>query len=83
MARNIQSDEKQGPTKEIILPNNAVIQNLKYMYGTCQRRKSLKEFITTKAVLYEMLKGPPEEVEEKKIKNTDNKSHNKYISVNN
>ena len=62
---SIQIHEKQGPTSQITLSSRAVIDNgrqIKCFPGTVK----LKEFIITKLLLYEMLKGLISEKEDKK-----------------
>ena len=56
MARNIQSDEKQGPTTKITLPRKAIIQNQRTDKELLRQEKA-KEFISTRPVLYEMLES--------------------------
>ena len=58
--KNTQSDEKQGPATKITLPSKAIIQNQKTdnkLPRPKEKKKKLKEFITIKPVLQEMLKG--------------------------
>ena len=57
MARNIQSNETQGPTAKIALPSKAIIR-IKSQIKRFPGKKKLKEFIITKPLSYEMLKGP-------------------------
>ena len=54
LAQNIQSDEKQEATTKVTLLHKAIIQN--WDIKSFSDKKKLKEFITTKPVLQEMLK---------------------------
>ena len=56
MARNIQSHEKQGPTAKIALPSEICFR-IKAQIKSFPGKKKLKEFIITKSLLREMLKG--------------------------
>ena len=56
MARNIQCHEKQGPTAKIALPSK-VSFGIEGQIKSVPDKKKLKEFIITKPLLYEMLKG--------------------------
>ena len=56
MARNIQSDEKQEPTTEITLLSKVIIHNQRTNKGL-PRPEKLQEFVATKSVLHEMIKG--------------------------
>ena len=56
MARNIQSHEKQGPTAKIALPAQISFR-IEGQKKSFPDKKELKEFIITKPLLYEMLKG--------------------------
>ena len=53
--RNIQSNEKQGPTTKNVLPSK-VINRIEGRIKSFPVEKILKEFIITKPLLYEMLK---------------------------
>ena len=67
MARNIQSHEKPGPTAKIALPEKILFTIIGQIKSFPEKKK-LKEFIVTKPLLNEMLKGL-----NKKIKNLNNK----------
>ena len=56
MARNIQSDEKQGPTTKISLPSKAIIQNLRTdkVFLRQEKAKGVNYHLNN---IYEMLKG--------------------------
>ena len=56
MERSIQSHESQGPTSKITVSSKAVIKNGGQTKWSPDKVK-LKEFIITKPLLYEMLKG--------------------------
>ena len=56
LARNIKIHEKWGPTAKIALPSKAIIR-IKSQIKRFPGKKKLKEFIFTKLLLYEMLKG--------------------------
>ena len=55
MARNIQSHE-QGPIAKIALSSKATIK-IEEQIKSFPDKKKLKEFIITKSLLHEMLKG--------------------------
>ena len=80
MAINIQSDEKQRPTPKITLLSKAKFR-IKEQIKSFPDEKKLKEFITTKLLLYEILKGLFFK-REKKIKNMNYKiAINTYLST--
>ena len=54
--RSIQSDEKQGPTIKITPSSKAIISNGR-ADKVLPRQGKVREFISTKPLLYEMLKG--------------------------
>ena len=56
LARQIQSHEKQRPTAKIVLPSRTIIYNRR-ADKELPRQEKLKEFIITKPLLYETLKG--------------------------
>ena len=56
LPRSIQSDKKQGLTTKIALPAKLSLR-IEGQLKSFPDKKMLKEFITTKPVLYEMLKG--------------------------
>ena len=53
---NIQSHQKQGPRAKIAVPSKAIIK-IEGQIKSFPDKKKLKEFIITKPLLYEMLKG--------------------------
>ena len=53
---NIQRDEKQGPTSKITPPSKAIVWNGRTK--TFPDKEKLKDFITIKPILKEMLMGP-------------------------
>ena len=55
--KNIQSDEKQGSTTKITLPNKAITENESTDERASRTKKKLREFTTTIPVLYKMSKG--------------------------
>ena len=57
MARNIQSDEKQGPMTKIVLYPAKLSFRAEGQIKSFLDKKKLKENIATKPALYEMLKG--------------------------
>ena len=56
MARNIQSDEKQGPRIRILYPAKLSFI-IKGVIKSFPDKKKLKEFITNKPLLQEVLNG--------------------------
>ena len=56
MATNIQSYEKQGPTAKITLPRKLSFR-IEGQIHSFPDKKKLKEFIITKPLIYEILKG--------------------------
>ena len=56
MARNNQSHEKQEPTAKIALPTKLSFR-IEGQIKCFPDKEKLKEFIITKPLLYEMLKG--------------------------
>ena len=79
--KDIQSHEKQGPTAKIALSSKAIIQNQradKKIPRLKKKKTTLKKFIITKPLLYEMLKG----LKKKQIKTMNNKmAINTYLST--
>ena len=75
MARNIQNDEKQELTTKFTLCSKAIGGQIKSFAD----KKKLKEFITTKPVLYEMLKVFFKKEEMKNI--TNKMAVNTYLSA--
>ena len=69
MARNIQSHEKPGPTAKLLYPAKISFR-IKEQIKSFPDKKNLKEFIITRPLLYEMLKGL---ILEKKIKTMNSK----------
>ena len=55
LASNIQSDEKQRPKSRLFYPVKLSFR-IKGQIKSIPDKKKLKKFITTKPVLYEMLK---------------------------
>ena len=64
LEQNIQIVEKQGPTTKIPLPSKVIIQH-EGQIQSFPDKKNLKEFITTRPVLQEMLKALEEEKEQR------------------
>ena len=80
LARSIPSHERQGPTSKY----PAKLSFRKKGQIKCFSDKvKLKEFLITKPLLYEMLKGVRELPKKKKIKNMNSKKDSKLTVINN
>ena len=73
--RNIQGDEKQGPTTKATLPFKAIIENQRKIKSFPDKKK-LKVFVNTKPVQQQILKNLLKEEEEKEKEKNRGKQSN-------